>query len=52
MPKENYFLITPSEPLAPGHYAFHTQDVLTSKDPEALAKLPQELRTAYPFQIK
>lgn len=52
MPKEHYYLIQPQEALPPGHYAFHTQDVLTSKDPEALGKLPQELQTAYPFEIK
>ena len=52
LPKEHYYLITPKEALAPGHYAFHTQDVLTSKDPEALARLPEELQTAYPFEVK
>lgn len=52
MPKEHYYLIQPQEALPPGHYAFHTQDMLTSKDPEALAKLPRELQIAYPFEIK
>jgi len=52
MPKEHFYLITPQEALAPGHYAFHTQDMLTSKDPEALGKLPRELQIAYPFEVK
>ena len=52
LPKDHYYLITPRESLPPGHYAFHTQDVLTSKDPDALAKLPQELQIAYPFEVK
>jgi hypothetical protein len=52
LPKEHHYLLTPKETLESGHYAFHTQDVLTSKDPEALARLPEELRTAYPFEVK
>ena len=52
LPKEHFYLLTPKEALPAGHYAFHTQDMLTSKDPDALAKLPEELQIAYPFEIK
>lgn len=51
LPRDNYFLITPREELAAGHYAFSTQDVLSSRSPSAISTLPVELQVAHPFQI-
>jgi len=52
LPRDNYFLINPRDELESGHYAFSTQGVLGSSDPETLANLPVELQVAHPFQIK
>lgn len=52
LPRDNYFLITPTEDLEAGHYAFSTQGVLDSKSPTSLSNLPAELQVAHPFQIK
>lgn len=52
LPMEHLFLITPSEELKPGDYAFSTQGVLTSDSPSALSGIPTELQVAYPFRIK
>lgn len=49
---ENDYLITTRTPLAPGVYAFHTQDILTTQDVNALDKLPKEMQVAYPFEVK
>ena len=46
------YLITSKEPLAAGTYAFHTQDLLTPKDLEAFAQLPDKLRVAFPFTVR
>lgn len=52
MDAENVFLITLKEPLPKGNYAFHTQGILSTTDLGALDKLPEELRVAYPFEIR
>jgi hypothetical protein len=46
------YLITSKEPLKAGTYAFHTQDLLTPKDLEAFAQLPDALRVAFPFTVR
>lgn len=49
---EDDYLITTREKLKPGIYAFHTEDVLTADDKDALDKMPKEMRVAYPFEVK
>ncbi len=46
------YTIKTRTPLDPGVYAFHTQGILTSKDPLALDKLPGEMRVAFPFEVR
>ena len=46
------YSINTRAPLQPGVYAFHTQGILTSKDPQALDKLPEEMRVAFPFEVR
>ena len=46
------YTIKTREALEPGVYAFHTQGILTSKDPQALDKLPSEMRVAFPFEVR
>ena len=46
------YLITVSEGLEPGVYAFHAQSILHSTEAEALDKLPKEMQVAFPFEIK
>jgi len=48
---DDYSLKT-REKLEPGVYAFHTQGILSSKDPKALDKLPEEMRVAFPFEVR
>lgn len=48
---DDYTIKTRSK-LEPGMYAFHTQGILTSKDPKALDKLPKEMRVAFPFEVR
>lgn len=49
---EGSFLIITREALDAGYYAFHTEGALTSTDVDALDKKPEQLRKAYPFQVK
>jgi hypothetical protein len=49
---DNDYKIRTRSALEPGVYAFHTQGVLSSKDPLALDKLPSEMRVAYPFEVR
>ena len=49
---DNDYTIRTRALLEPGVYAFHTQGVLTSKDPSALDKLPSEMRVAFPFEVR
>lgn len=52
LPSESDYLITTREALKPGIYAFHTEGALTAKDTDALDKMPDELRVAFPFEVK
>lgn len=52
LPSDDDWLIVTKKKLEPGVYAFHTEGLMTSKDVDALDKTPEELRQAYPFQIK
>jgi hypothetical protein len=49
---DNDYTIRTRALLDPGVYAFHTQGILTSKDPSALDKLPSEMRVAFPFEVR
>jgi len=49
---DDCYLIVTRGKLDPGYYAFHTEGLLTSSDVDALDKTPEELRKAYPFQVK
>lgn len=46
------YLITVGEELEPGSYAFHTQGTLTPRDQEAFSKVPENLRVAFPVQLR
>lgn len=46
------YIIKTRAALESGVYAFHTQGILTSKDPQALDKLPEEMRVAFPFEVR
>jgi len=52
METDNDYNIKTREKLEPGVYAFHTQGILSSKDPTALDKLPEEMRVAFPFEVR
>ncbi len=52
METDDDYTIKTREKLEPGIYAFHTQGILSSKDPTALDKLPQEMRVAFPFEVR
>ena len=46
------YLVVPKAELEPGAYAFHTQGVLTPKDQESFSKIPDNLRVAFPFELR
>jgi len=52
METDDDYTIKTREKLDPGIYAFHTQGILSSKDPTALDKLPEEMRVAFPFEVR
>ena len=52
METDDDYSIKTREKLEPGFYAFHTQGILSSKDPTALDKLPEEMRVAFPFEVR
>ena len=52
METDDDYNIKTREKLDPGVYAFHTQGILSSKDPAALDKLPDEMRVAFPFEVR
>jgi len=52
METDDDYSIKTREKLDPGVYAFHTQSILSSKDPAALDKLPEEMRVAFPFEVR
>lgn len=45
------YLITTREPVQPGMYAFHAQDVLNEEDERVLLNLPKEMQVAFPFEV-
>jgi hypothetical protein len=49
---DNHYLIITRGKLAAGTYAFHSEGLLTSGDVDGLDKTPEELRKAYPFEVK
>ena len=52
METDDDYTLRTREKLEPGLYAFHTQGILSSKDPTALDKLPEEMRVAFPFEVR
>ncbi len=52
METDDDYSIKTREKLEPGVYAFHTQGILSSTDPAALDKLPEEMRVAFPFEVR
>lgn len=46
------YLITTEGALAPGYYAFQTQDLLEPGNPEAFAQIPADLRSVHPFELR
>ncbi|MDP2312912.1 MAG: hypothetical protein Q8P41_08405 [Pseudomonadota bacterium] len=51
LPARDAYLITTREPVVPGMYAFHAQDVLNEEDERVLLNLPKEMQVAFPFEI-
>jgi hypothetical protein len=49
---KNDYLIESKDPVAPGAYAFDTQDLLDNKDAEAFKEIPEPLRVAYAMQLR
>ena len=52
METDDDYTIKTREKLEPGVYAFHTQSILSSKDAAALDKLSEEMRVAFPFEVR
>jgi hypothetical protein len=50
--QDHMYLIEFQEPLAKGVYAFHSGGYLTNTDPKASDTLPEEMKVAYPFEVK
>ncbi len=46
------YLITSTEPLEPGAYAFQTQELLNPKDPARFNQIPEELRVVFAFEAR
>lgn len=51
LPARDAYLITTREPVKPGMYAFHAQDVLNEEDERILMNLPKEMQVAFPFEV-
>lgn len=51
LPARDAYLITTREPVEPGMYAFHAQDVLNEEDERILLNLPKEMQVAFPFEV-
>jgi hypothetical protein len=51
MNEEHMFMISFEERPTKGVYAFHSGNMLTSSDPDALPSQPEELQVAYPFEL-
>lgn len=46
------YLVVPKEPLAPGAYAFQTQDLLSPGESDRFEEIPEELRVVFPFAVR
>ncbi len=51
LPSRDDYLISTRDPLTPGVYAFHAQDVLNEDDERVLMNLPKEMQVAFPFEV-
>jgi hypothetical protein len=51
LPSRNDYIITTRDPIQPGMYAFHAQDVLNEEDERVLMNLPKEMQVAFPFEV-
>jgi hypothetical protein len=51
LPSQDDYLIKTRDPLTPGVYAFHAQDVLNEEDDRKLLNLPKEILLAFPFEV-
>lgn len=49
--RDDYLIVVKPVP-PPGVYAFHAQNILDSRNAEALDKLPEELKVAFSFEIR
>ena len=49
--RDDYLVATRAK-LAPGIYAFHTQQLLTSLEQGRVDKLPREMQVAFPFEVR
>lgn len=46
------YLVTPTEPLQPGVYAFQTQDLLSPGENDRFEEIPEELRVVFPLEVR
>lgn len=46
------YLVTPTEALTPGVYAFQTQDLLSPGENDRFEEIPEELRVVFPFEVR
>ena len=46
------YLLEVKASLEPGHYAFHTQNLLNPETLEAWTSIPEGLRNIYPFEVR
>lgn len=52
MRSKNAYRITTSATLEPGWYAFHSQDLLDAAEPTDVEGIPEDLRVAFPFELR
>lgn len=52
MRSRNDYLVTTTEAIEPGAYAFDTQGLLTAGDTTEFLQVPEPLRVAYPFELR
>ena len=46
------YLVTSSEALEPGYFAFQTQELLNPADGDRFNQIPEELRVVFPFEVR
>ncbi|MCA9568857.1 MAG: carboxypeptidase regulatory-like domain-containing protein [Myxococcales bacterium] len=49
---KGFFVLTTKEPLVAGVYALESQDLLAPVDDDTFMRIPETLRTVYPFTVK